>query len=58
MIHGKLRTVTDPVDRVWTLLYQDESDPRGFSENGPGFFAALQDPNSAYAPTPSSPPPS
>lgn len=45
-----IREIKDPVDRVWTLLYQDAGDPNGYSADGDGYFIALQDSNPAHPP--------
>ena len=49
--HGKLMTITDPVDRVWTLSYEDGACVGSPScPQGGGDFVALQDPNPSHPP--------
>lgn len=48
--YGKLMTITDPVNRVWTLNYEGGSCSAGACPDGDGRFLGLQDPNPAHLP--------
>lgn len=46
--YGKLMTITDPVNRVWTLLHEDAACT--VCPEGNGNFVGLQDPNPSHLP--------
>ena len=48
--YGKLMTITDPINRVWTLNYEGGSCSAGACPDGDGRFLGLQDPNPAHLP--------
>lgn len=49
--NGELSTITDPIDRTWTLLYLDPENPEDPPiVDGDGNFIALQDPNTNHPP--------
>lgn len=41
---GKLKEITDPINRHWKLLYEVSGDPNNPTQNGTGYLRAVEDP--------------